>query len=293
MPTRNVINVSDVERFVDDFADQTDQPELKRWLSRNVRRWILKHYDQADRIVRDPATGRVAIVDTDGGLQPYDGAVPEWCAAAIERGDEVVRLRLGATLQKRVGRAVAALAAELKDERLRNLDRITFVIAEERARRRRRAIHSNLRRSRVQKGTVPVFKAATGETVVVLTERESLADEGSRMAHCVATYDRWVESGESKIFSLRDPNGLPRATIEADHRGTVWQIKGFANGPVEPRYRPALQNFIRGYRYVVEDDQDNLETDRTQLRGDPSEVEHILVDRGGLPEELDKAFVSN
>ncbi len=282
MPTRNVLNVSDVDHFVDAFADQTDHPELKRWLTRNVRRWILKHYDRADRIARDPATGEFAVVDTNGRLQSFDGTVPAWCAAAIERGDEVVRLRLGATLRKRVGRAAAMLAAELQSGQLRNLERITFETAEKKAKAHRRLLYAKRRKSRVEKGTVPVFQAATGETVVVLTARESLADEGSRMAHCVATYDRWVESGESKIFSLRDRAGVPRATIEADHRGTVWQIKGFANGAVEPRYRPALQNFIRGYRYVVENDEASLLTVPEQLRSDPQKLESILVDRGGL-----------
>ena len=129
---------------------------------------------------------------------------------------------------------------------------------------------------------MPVFQTASGETVVVLTAPESLADEGSRMAHCVGTYDRWVERGECKIFSLRDRNGKPRATIETDGGGCVWQIKGFADGAVDPCYRPALQNFIRTHRYVVEDDQDNIVTDRKLLRRDPAKTNKVLVDRDGL-----------
>ena len=54
MSTRNVLNAHEVDRFVDDLAQQTDRPEL--------RRWILKHHDLYDRIVRDPATGGLALV---------------------------------------------------------------------------------------------------------------------------------------------------------------------------------------------------------------------------------------
>jgi hypothetical protein len=277
MPTRNVINVSDVEHFVDAFADQTDHPALKRWLSRNVRRWILKHYDRTDPVVRDPATGGLAIAGVDGALQPFDVAMPAWCAAAIARGDEVVRLRLGATLRKRVGRAVAALVAELEDGRLSDLDRITFPTAEAKARKRRRALYLAERKNRLAKAAIPVYRGSQGDTVVRLTTPECLADEGSRMSHCVATYDYWVKKGECEIYSVRDLDGKPRATVEVDQGGSVWQIKGFANGSVEPYYRLVLQDFIRNRGYPVDDDQDNLLFDMTVHSMEPRELVRVIV----------------
>jgi hypothetical protein len=66
MSTRNVLNAHEVDRFVDDLTQQTDRPELRRWLSGSARRWILKHHDLYDRIVRDPATGGLAPVDVSG-----------------------------------------------------------------------------------------------------------------------------------------------------------------------------------------------------------------------------------
>jgi hypothetical protein len=282
MTTRNVINVSSVDLFVEDFAQRTDHPALKRWLTSNVRRWILKHYDRADRVVRDPATGGYALADARGALRPLPDTVPDWGVAAFARGDEVVHLRLSATLRKRVSRALAVLAAELEDGTLPSPDRIPFPKAEAKAKKQRHARYIEQRKARVAKATVPVYQAATGDTIVVLTARASLADEGSRMAHCVATYDYWVERDECIIFSLRDPLGKPRATIEADCSGRIWQIKGFADGAVEPRYRLALQNFVRKYRYLVEDDQHNLLTERAALKGDPERLETMLIDQGGL-----------
>lgn len=76
MATRNVINVSNVEQFVDDFVQRSDHPALKRWLSSNVRRWILKHYDRADRVVLDPATGGFVLTEAQGALRPFEGSVP-------------------------------------------------------------------------------------------------------------------------------------------------------------------------------------------------------------------------
>ncbi|NNE84233.1 MAG: hypothetical protein HKN28_09715 [Alphaproteobacteria bacterium] len=282
MTTRNVINVSSVDLFVEDFAQRTDHPALKRWLTSNVRRWILKHYDRADRVVRDPATSGYALTDAHGPLRPLPDAVPDWCALAIERGDDVIHLRLGATLRKRISRTLTVLAAELEDGTLPSADHIPFPKAEAKAKKQRQARYIEQRKARVAKATVPVYQAATGDTIIVLTARESLADEGSRMAHCVATYDEEIQRDECRIFSVRDPHGKPRATIEADCDGRIWQIKGFANGAVEPRYRLAVQNFIRNYRYLVEDDQHNLLTEKEALKGDPEKLATMLIDQGGL-----------
>ena len=286
MPTRNVINVSDVERFVDEFAERTDHPALKRWLASTVRRWILKHYDRTDRVVLDPNEGSFALAGADGARQPYVGAVPDWAAVAIARGDQVVYLRLGATLHKRAHRALTALAAELEDGTLSTPDRMPFPKAEARAKKLRHARHIARRKARVADAIHPVYCAPTGDTVVRLPTSESLADEGSRMGHCVATYDYWVTSGQSEIYSVRDTNGKSRATVEVDlycvDRVSVWQIKGFANGPVEPRYRPALQGFIRSLNYPVDDDRDNLLTDDAAYAVNPKWLESLLYEGGGL-----------
>ncbi|MCZ6837663.1 MAG: PcfJ domain-containing protein, partial [Alphaproteobacteria bacterium] len=203
-----------------------------------------------------------------------------------ERGDEVVHLRLGATLRKRIDRALAALAAEIEDGTPLSLDRIPFPKAEAKAKKQRRARHVERHKARLSKAAIPVYNALTGETVVRLTTPESLADEGSRMSHCVATYDYWVHRGDCEIYSVRDRDGKSRATVEVDlgdsSSGTVWQIKGFANGPVEPRYRPVLQGFIRSRNYPVEDDQDNLLTDDASFLVDPKQLEQLLVEDGGL-----------
>lgn len=282
MPTRNVINISSVDLFVEDFAQRTDHPGLKRWLTRNVRRWILRHYDRTDRVAYDPATGGYGRVDAYGTLRPLAGAAPDWCGAAIERGDEVVYVRLGATLNKRVSRALTALTAEIENGRLSSPDRIAFPKAEAKAKKQRQTRHIEQCKARLAKAAVPVHRADTGDSVVRLTTPESLADEGSRMGHCVATYDYWMRVGECDIYSVRDHNGKPRATVEVDCSGSVWQIKGFANGPVEPRYRPVLQGFIRSRDYPVDHDQDNLHTDDAVFRLDPKWLETFLVERGGL-----------
>lgn len=281
MTIRNVINVSSVDLFVEDFAQRTDHPALKRWLTSNVRRWILKHYDRTDRVVLDPATGGYALADARGALRPLPDTVPDWGVAAIARGEEVMHLRLGATLRKRVSRALAALTVELDNGTLPSPDRIPFPKAEAKAKKQRHAAHVERRRARLTKAAIPVYRTVSGDTIVRLTTPESLADEGNRMGHCVATYAYWVKLGECEIYSLRTSDGKPRATVEVDCSGRVWQIKGFGNGPVAPAYRLALQSFIRSRGYPVDDDQDNLRFDE-RFAIDPKRLEEILVDSNAL-----------
>ena len=287
MSSRNVLNAREVDRFVGDLAQQTDRPELQRWLSGSARRWILKHHDLYDRIVCDLATGSLALVRPDSlddvVPQFYAGEVPAWCQAALDRGDEVIALRLGATLRKRLRRVMAMLEAELQQGCRSSLDRLPFEKAETRAEKRRRDGYTARRKARIARGSVPVFPTAGGAGVVRLISAESLADEGSRMHHCVGGYGYpdAVRRGSCEIYSLRDRDGRSRATLEVED-GRIWQIKGLANGSIDGPDRVVLHAFIRARAYEVEDDRHNLRLRRHDFRCKSHELDHHLRARGGL-----------
>jgi len=61
-----------------------------------------------------------------------------------------------------------------------------------------------------------VYRFPDGWTFEQLTQGAQLCAEGETMGHCVggATYRQGVESGAMRIFSLRDPEGVPHVTIE-------------------------------------------------------------------------------
>lgn len=58
---------------------------------------------------------------------------------------------------------------------------------------------------------------------IVKVHPDNLAWEGDQMGHCVGGYCDLVEKGDSIIYSLRDPKGMPHATIEVNGK--------FAHGP--------------------------------------------------------------
>lgn len=99
-------------------------------------------------------------------------------------------------------------------------------------------------------------------------ERETqLADalkyEGEQLKHCVGGYCADVESGKSRIFSLRDAKGVPQVTIEVrpgmppeeqaskgmreidGHLDKIVQIKGANNRAPADKYLPMVHDFIK------------------------------------------------
>jgi len=56
-----------------------------------------------------------------------------------------------------------------------------------------------------------------------LTTAEQLSDEGASQGHCVGgtSYRNAVESGAMRIYSLRDPKGVPHVTVEIEQATSV------------------------------------------------------------------------
>jgi hypothetical protein len=109
----------------------------------------------------------------------------------------------------------------------------------------------------VRQGRVD-FEYDDGWTMQELRSKRELKDEGHVMQHCVGGYCEEVESGKSQIFSLRDADGHPHATIEwkpPEHAqslsrerrtGHFEQIFGVQNEEVrDPRLVKRIVQWIR------------------------------------------------
>lgn len=75
---------------------------------------------------------------------------------------------------------------------------------------------------------------------------EHLADEGRIMGHCVgdASYRSSVGSGQSTIYSLRDPKGEPHVTVEAAGGRTISQAWGKGNQRPREDYSARLREAL-------------------------------------------------
>jgi hypothetical protein len=100
---------------------------------------------------------------------------------------------------------------------------------------------------KVSQGEV-VYAFDDGWTVQELTTAEQLADEDDAMQHCVGEYFNAVESGEARIFSLRDQGGRPHATMEwSPELAYAVQLKGKQNVAPQLEYLLRMVPFRRAY----------------------------------------------
>ncbi len=84
-----------------------------------------------------------------------------------------------------------------------------------------------------------------GVQAVRLKTKEALDYEGKKMHHCVATYAKRVQEGETEIYSIRDLGNeekelVPHATIEFKN-GKITQIKGPRDSLIDNEYVEAAR----------------------------------------------------
>jgi hypothetical protein len=82
-------------------------------------------------------------------------------------------------------------------------------------------------KKKVEHGEI-VYKFKNGWTVESLKGKRQLDCEAGFLSHCVYTYKTRVDIGESEIYSLRDPDGVPYVTME-------WQPWVLENGDEIPK----------------------------------------------------------
>ena len=139
----------------------------------------------------------------------------------------------------------------------------------------------------------------TGEPAVGNTPREAflagqLAREGNQMGHCVGGYCSEVASGDTRIFSLRDPKGKSHVTVEVEPPPVIYdangkptgktaaggynilQIKGKQNRAPNPEYLPYVQDFVREGKWGEVRDLDNAGMYDTR---DPRRMEFLRTKR--------------
>lgn len=88
-------------------------------------------------------------------------------------------------------------------------------------------------------------QSAPGWTIRKITGEHDLEVEGEKMGHCVGGYCRMVETGQSDIYSLRDPRNEPHVTMETTG-GTYnfVQIYGKQNEEPDQKYKTMIREWF-------------------------------------------------
>ena len=109
------------------------------------------------------------------------------------------------------------------------------------------------------KGTKFIQDLPNEMKVYRLLTSEALDFESNYMGHCVGqgNYDKGVINGTIEIYSIRDKNGEPHATLEI--RGNdVYQCKGKGNKIPVQKYMPSIQEFVKIKKWNIKHDIKNI-----------------------------------
>ncbi len=108
-------------------------------------------------------------------------------------------------------------------------------------------------------GTQLVMELPDGMKVYRLMTAQALDFESEYMGHCVGkgAYDANVVNGSVQIYSVRDQDGQPHATLEVRH-DEVYQCKGKGNRTPVQKYIPAIQAFIESRNFEIVGDMKNV-----------------------------------
>lgn len=149
----------------------------------------------------------------------------------------------------------------------------------------------------VEQGEI-VYEWDDGWTVQKLTQADQLIEEGEIMQHCVGSYCEEVESEETTIYSLRDPEGKPHATMEVKAGETRFeQVQGKQNQPPIPEYQERIDEFGKaegiGPAGLTADERAAAEIEgRRRAEVDWDGYHESIMDRdGGYPHDIQEATV--
>ena len=106
------------------------------------------------------------------------------------------------------------------------------------------------------RGCKEVMDFGDGWKIMQLKTSDALDFESERMGHCVGQgeYDQGVQNGKIRIYSLRDAQGEPHATLEIKNKAVI-QCKGAHNKLLCKEDRAYVQEFIKAKQFKIKKDQ--------------------------------------
>lgn len=223
---RNVVNMESIDSYIDKLADNDDTNEsMKKWLKGNLRNWLINDSEDATQ-VKDP---------------PKNFS-PDWLLKALERGEKVYDVHVPQPLHNKIQHAMDWFKSGDAPARL---DRMTVPEAFKQS----NAWTQRLMKKKIDKdateGEKLIKEYPDGYSWREIASEASCAREGNLMGHCAGGYWNRIERGDVKIWSLRDPDNEPHATIElSPGNNYVRQIKGKGNTAVVEAYHRYVKDLL-------------------------------------------------
>jgi ankyrin repeat protein len=225
---RNVVNVDEIQDFIDGFKRDVRDPSIKKWLDGVCKKYIINEIAAEE-------------------VSPSPNA-PAWQRQAVARGEKLYRVKLDNYLW--VGRMHYYLEENIRsvlkyfesDDAPKRPEAILFPDAVEKARAWEAKKEKEERDVQDPEGTEEIARDGSMRWVQIHSKL-SLDREGIEMHHCLRGsnyHPNWT------YYSLRDAKNKPHFTFEIDH-GYLNQAKGYSNGAIEPEYRDMAVEFLNSH----------------------------------------------
>jgi hypothetical protein len=225
MNERNVINTGEIEDWIEQLADQTENYRIQEWVRKRLRMYLIN--DQAaDTIDRLP-----------------DDA-PEWAEKAFERGEDLYQVSFDDDEWDDIIDLLHTMD-RLAEFSPRDFDKMMKTPMSPDLLERASELEKQMgKRQGVEETGIHY---PDGCRWVLLKSFETIKWEGEEMANCLkthtSTYFNKVVNGNTKLYSLRDANDRPRVIAEVQY-SKLHQIVGYEDGYVDKKYRPHCLDLI-------------------------------------------------
>lgn len=221
-----VIGLAPAFVATDVIAARSTRQSVTEWADRVVRRHVRRTPALHRRLTTEKAVVAAATLDR---LSPE---VVERIVAAFRSGEEICspeKDRLRAFIERALDTMDFMESLPLSDRRIRRIERLSWADAEQMS----ADWHASLAKVRakskdVMAGARKIAEFPDGSFFAELTTAQALRTEGDEMGHCVGGYWNRVQSGDTRIVSLRDGDGHPHVTIELA-RPAEFYVEGRGN----------------------------------------------------------------
>lgn len=229
----NIVNNDEIKEYLESMQDFAKTPQAAKWLTSNVRNYIIKQDTQKDKL-------------TGLALDPYTKAKrtdPVWLKEGLKEGKEFHTALLTPAFKQNIEHALGYINTVPDPVRISIPDAITLgnkLISEENAKAGSGEDPTKLK-------VLHTFN--NGFKWVQLETKKQLEREGKLMNHCVGSNgQRYINDTLAKkiqIWSLRDKKNIPYCTIEYNVKSKkVFQIKGPSDLGVQSKVIPYCHKFL-------------------------------------------------
>jgi ankyrin repeat protein len=224
---RNVANIPEIESWISQFLKLTPHADVKHWLLKNLRNYVINDYPEGIKRV----------------FSPFKDS-PPWLKQALEREEIVITVIPTYDFDDEIKRVIEMMNNLYPSREYDKLVKSSVDIVLEKT---REYMKHKLGREGIEETGI---RYHDGCRWVKLKTYETVYHEGEILANCLKTetlsFVDDIDLGKLELWSLRDNRDKPRVHVAITQHGKVIdQIAGFQNGVVDDEYRLHVFDLIR------------------------------------------------